>query len=375
VDRSVRHHHRQAQWAVQGEHQVKEEIVRLKEGLAPAVRYLIGIGLAVALLFAFDRFLPGFWLTLFLLFGINTILAVSLNITNGWANLFSIGHGGIMLAGGYAAALFTLPVFFKADIVGLHLPGWILNAQIPFLPALLLGGVVGSLIGIVLALPALRLRGMYFILVTLGFNLIMVTIAENLRNYTNGAMGLRQFPLYTNVWWVWGIAFLLIYIAWMLKRSFIGRAMIARGRDQELAQHMGINLLRYKIYAFGLSTFFTAIGGILWVHLILNLFPNAFGLTLVFHVVVMIVIGGMGSISGAVIGSGIITSFTLVLAPVEEGFVLFGLQVPRMMGLTTLMLSVVLIVILVLKPDGLMGENEFSLQGLRRRLARLKPGS
>jgi len=349
--------------------------VRLKEGLTPVAKYVIGIGLVVLLLFAFDRFLPGFWLTLFLLFGINTILAVSLNITNGWANLFSIGHGGIMLAGGYAAALFTLPVFFKADIVGLHLPGWILNVQIPFLPALIIGGVIGSVVGIVLVLPALRLRGIYFILITLGFNLIMVTIAENLRNYTNGAMGLRQFPLYTNVWWVWGIAFLLIYIAWMLKKSYIGRAMIALGRDQELAEHMGINLIRYKIYAFGLSSFFTAIGGILWVHLILNLFPNAFGLALVFHVVVMIVIGGMGSISGAVIGSAIVTSFTLILAPIEEGFRLFGLQVPRMMGLTTLLFAAVLIVILILKPQGLMGEGEFSLQGLRRKLSRSKPAS
>ena len=346
--------------------------MRVRERFTAVARYPIGIGLVVLVLFLLDRFLPGFWLTLFLLFGINTILAVSLNITNGWANLFSIGHGGIMLAGGYAAALFTLPVFFKVDIIGLHLPGWILNAQIPFLPALLLGGVVGSIVGILLALPALRLRGIYFILVTLGFNLIMVSIAENLPNYTNGAMGLRQFPLYTNVWWVWGIAFLVIYIALRLRKSYIGRAFIAIGRDQELAEHMGINLLKYKIYAFGLSTFFTAIGGILWVHLILNLFPNAFSLALVFHVVTMIVIGGMGSVSGAVIGAAIITGFTEVLAPIEEGFQVFGVQVPHLFGLTTLLLAVVLILILILRPQGIMGEGEFSLQGLRKRLSRSK---
>jgi branched-chain amino acid transport system permease protein len=78
-------------------------------------------------------------------------------------------------------------------------------------------------------------------------------------------MGLRQFPAHTNIWWVWGIAFLLIVICLRLRRSFFGRALIAIGQDQDMAKHMGVNLLRYKVYAFGLSSFFTAIGGILWI--------------------------------------------------------------------------------------------------------------
>ena len=300
-------------------------------------RYIVGIVLFFVALLLARLFLPGFWLTLLLLFGINTILAVSLNITNGWANLFSLGHGGVMLIGGYAAAFLTLPVSFKRDLINLTLPSVILNNQVPFLPALLVGGVVGMLFGVTLALPAMRLKGLYFILATLGFNFITITIVENLPDITNGPMGLRQFPDHTNIWWVWGIAISLIYIAMRLRKSFFGRALIAMGQDQDMAAHMGVNLLRYKVYAFGLSSFFTAIGGILWIHLILNLYPRVFGLHLVFNVVTMIVIGGLGSISGAVIGAAFITGFTEILAPLEEGFNFLGIfEVPRMLGLTTL---------------------------------------
>jgi branched-chain amino acid transport system permease protein len=335
------------------------------------LKYAIGAVCIGAFLYFLEQTLPSFWLTLFLLFGINTILAVSLNITNGWTGLFSLGHGGIMLMGGYVAAFFTLPVEVKKGILDLHLPSFVLNTQLPLLPALLLGGMGGVLFGVVLVLPALRLRGLYFILMTLGFNIIAVTIAENLPNVTNGAMGLRQFPQHTNIWWVWGIAILLIYIALMLKRSYIGRAFVAIGRDEDLAEHIGINLIRYKIYAFALSSFFTAIGGILWVHLILNLYPRVFGLHLVFQVVTMIVIGGLGSITGSVIGAAVITSFVEVLAPIEEGFQLFGVfPVPRMLGLTTLLLGVLLILILIARPQGIMGESEIAIHRVKQFLGR-----
>jgi branched-chain amino acid transport system permease protein len=316
-----------------------------------------------------ERFLPGFWLTLVLLFGINTILAVSLNITNGWANLFSLGHGGVMLVGGYAAAFLTLPVAFKHDLLDLALPSFVSTTQFPFLPALLFGGFFGMVFGLILALPAMRLKGLYFILATLGFNFITITIVENIPKITNGPMGLRQFPAHTDIWWVWGIALCLIYIALRLRRSYFGRALIAMGQDQDFAEHLGVHLLRYKVYAFGLSSFFTAIGGILWIHLILNLYPRVFGLHLVFNVVTMIVIGGLGSITGAVIGAALITGFTEILSPIEEGFNFLGMvEVPRMLGLTTLMLAAFLLVILIVRPEGIMGNRELSFSRIKKAL-------
>jgi branched-chain amino acid transport system permease protein len=317
-------------------------------------------------------------LTLLLLFGINIILAVSLNITNGWANLFSLGHGGVMLVGGYAAAFLTLPVAFKRDLIDLALPALVLNHQLPFLPALVIGGLAGTIFGVLLALPAMRLKGLYFLLATLGFNFIAITIAENVPDITNGAMGLRQFPAHTDIWWVWGIAIGLLIISIRLRGSFFGRALIVMGQDQDLAAHVGVPLLKYKVYAFALSSFFTAVGGILWIHLILNLYPRVFGLHLVFNVVTMIVIGGLGSITGAVIGAAIITGFTETLAPIEEGFSLLGLfEVPRMLGLTTLMLAALLIIILVFRPEGIMGSRELSVQRLKdwfvKNYRRVKP--
>ena len=187
------------------------------------LKNVIVVAIFIGLLFAAEKLLPSFWLTLLLLFGINTILAVSLNITNGWANLFSIGHGGIMLVGGYAAAFLTLPVAFKRDLLDLALPAAILNNQVPFLPALLIGGIAGALFGVILALPAMRLKGLYFLLATLGLNFITITIVENIPEITNGPMGLRQFPAHTNIWWVWGIAFLLIVILVIRPEGIMGK--------------------------------------------------------------------------------------------------------------------------------------------------------
>ncbi|MFH1139959.1 MAG: branched-chain amino acid ABC transporter permease [Pseudomonadota bacterium] len=324
----------------------------------PRARLIITALASAAAIFILQKTLPNFWLTLFMLFGINTILAVSLNITNGWANLFSLGHGGVMLVGGYAAAFLTLPPAFKRDLIGLALPDFILNTQVSLFPALLAGGLAGAVFGVILTLPAIRLKGLYFLLATLGFNFIAITIAENLPQITNGPMGLRQFPAYTNVWWVWGIALVLIFISFRLKRGYFGRALITMGKDEDLAEHLGINLVRHRIYAFALSCFFTALGGVLWIHLILNLYPRVFGLHLVFNVVTMIVIGGLGSITGAIIGAAIITCFVEALAPIEEGFILLGWEIPRMLGFTTLLLAALLILILILRPQGLMGERE-----------------
>jgi branched-chain amino acid transport system permease protein len=337
------------------------------------LKYAAGVFILVATFLAAERFLPGFWLTLLLLFGINTILAVSLNITNGWANLFSLGHGGVMLVGGYAAAFLTLPVSFKQDLLNLTLPSIVSSNQVPFLPALLAGGVAGMVFGVILALPAMRLKGLYFILATLGFNFITITIVENIPEITNGPMGLRQFPAHTDIWWVWGIALILIYMALRLRKSYFGRALIAMGQDQDFAEHIGVNLLKYRVYAFAFSSFFTAVGGILWIHLILNLYPRVFGLHLVFNVVTMIVIGGLGSITGAIIGAAIITGFTEILAPLEEGFGFLGVvEVPRMLGLTTLMLAAFLLLILIVRPEGIMGNREPNFRRLKNVLRRIR---
>jgi branched-chain amino acid transport system permease protein len=126
----------------------------------------------------------------------------------------------------------------------LDLPLWLKNAHVPFIPAMIVGSIVAVLVSIVLILPAFRLRGHYFILASIGINIIMTTIAENVPSITHGAMALRNIPAYTTIWWVYGIVVFLIYTIWILMRSKFGRAFVSIGKDQRLAETLGVNLVR-----------------------------------------------------------------------------------------------------------------------------------
>jgi branched-chain amino acid transport system permease protein len=319
-----------------------------------------GICLLFLVLYGAHRLLPPYYHQLLLLFGINIILTVALNITNGFTGLFSLGHGGLMLMGSYVAAYLTMPVWWKAG--HLSLPGWLTNVHWGLLPALIIGGIAAMLLGLLLAAPSFRLKGSYFMLMTLGFNIIMVSLGENLTRWTNGAKGMCPIPRVSNFWWIFGIAAFLVYFALKLKSSRLGRTLIAVGKDPTLAETMGINVTRAKMTAFAISSFFTGVGGVLLVHRIGNLFPNYFGLDLVFDVVIMLIIGGTGSITGSIIGAGIVTLFVELLSPLQEGFVILGYQLPRMFGLVEVIFSVFLIVILIFRPYGIMGEREVTLQ-------------
>jgi branched-chain amino acid transport system permease protein len=320
---------------------------------------IITLFLFIILLFILSNSLSGYYYRILLLFGINVILTLSLNITNGYANIFSLGHGGLMLAGGYTTALLTLPVEFKAST--LNLPFWLEQAQFPFIFALILAGIVAMVVGLTILLPAFRLKGHYFILASLGINIIMINIAENVRPITNGATGLRGAPPYTNIWWIFGIAVVLIYLIWTLLTSRFGRAIKAIGKDEGLAEAMGVNSSKYKAYAFMISSFFTGVGGALWTHLILTISPASFDLLVVFQIIMMLVIGGVSSISGSILGAAIITTILELLQPLQEGMNIFGLEIPRMFGLTQVLLAVFLIIVMIYKPDGIMGEKEIKL--------------
>lgn len=325
---------------------------RKKAALTVLILFLI-------LLFFLSRNLSGYYLRILLLFGINVILTLSLNITNGYAGIFSLGHGGLMLAGGYTTALLTLPVQFKST--ALDLPVWLEQAQLPFLPSMLTAGFIAMIVGLTILLPAFRLKGHYFILASLGINIIMINIAENVRSITNGATGLRGAPPYTNIWWIFGIAIFLIYLMWSLLSSRFGRAIKAIGKDEGLAKAMGVNTVKYKAYAFMISSFFTGIGGALWTHLILTISPSSFDLLVVFQIIMMLVIGGVSSISGSILGAAVITMILELLQPLQEGMNILGLEIPRMFGLTQVLLAVFLIIVMIYKPDGIMGEKEIKL--------------
>ena len=204
--------------------------------------YIVVIIAAIICLALIEKNLRGFYLGIFLLFGINAIICLGVTITNGYANIFSLGFGGIMLVSAYVSSWFTLPIQYKSSF--LKLPEWLEMTQLPFPLALLLGAIAAVLVSITLVLPAFRLKGHYFILASIGINIVMANLAVNLRYFTNGPFGIRNIPFATNVWWVYGILFLTVLFMWRFTYSKFGRAVITLGKDQTLASTMGIDIVR-----------------------------------------------------------------------------------------------------------------------------------
>jgi len=323
----------------------------------------VGLAIFIGILLLMHVQLRGFYLGVMILFGINAIVCLGVSITNSYTNIFSLGFGGIMLIAAYTTSLLTLPVRYKAAF--LHLPLWLENAQWPFVPALIAAGVVAVLSSVVLVLPAFRLRGHYFILASIGINIVMTNIGINLRAWTHGPLGIRNVPFYTNVWWVYGILLLTILFIRRLKRSKFGRAFVAIGKDQTLASVLGVNVLRYKVYSFIIGSFIVGVGGALWVHHIGAMHPHVFELVFVFQVIAMLAIGGSGTISGAILGAAIITFFTQLARPVQEGFTLFGLEVPPLIGLIQVLIAMIIIIVMIYRPQGLLGRYEITWKMFR----------
>ncbi|HOO64606.1 MAG TPA: branched-chain amino acid ABC transporter permease [Synergistaceae bacterium] len=329
-------------------------------------KILVGLLLLGGLLWLADTSLRGYYLRLVILVGVTSIIALGVNVTNGYTNIFSLGFGGTMMVAAYTTALLTLPVSYKKAV--LHLPSWLEGLQVAFPVAIILAGLLAVVASVVLLLPAFRLEGQYFILASMGINIVMGNLAENLRGVTHGDMGLRNIPAYTNIWWAYGILVLVIFFIYRLMQSRYGRALRTIAKDQTLAAVMGIHVVRYKILSFAVGSFITGIGAALWVHLVLTMNPKAFGLVYVFHVVAMLAIGGIGTISGTLLGVTILTVGAELIAPLQEGITLLGVHIPPVFGLVNVLMALLLIVIMIYRPRGLMGGREiWDVSGIRKK--------
>jgi branched-chain amino acid transport system permease protein len=280
------------------------------------------------------------------------ILAVSLNITNGFTGLFSLGHPAFMSVGGYVAALLILPVvrkeFFLPD-----LPPWLAVQQWPFFPAILAGGIVAALVAFIIGYPVLRLKGHYLAVATIGTIFIVRVILKNTEGLTRGALGLNGLGFLSSIWWIYLWLAITVYVAWKLKFSSWGRTMLALRENEMAASCLGINTTTVKIVAFVIGAFFAGISGGLWAHLTTVITPESYSLGLAFNLVVMVVIGGSGSISGALIAAGGISLLVEYLRPLEEALGMYGLG--------QILISVALLLVLIFRPKGLFGTGELSI--------------
>src|SRR6059036_1036427 len=218
--------------------------------------------------------------------GINIILAVSLNLINGYTGQFSLGHAGFMAVGAYTSAAVTM--FLGPRLLGGS------GASLLFLPALTTGGLVAALAGLVVGVPSLRLKGDYLAIVTLGFGEIIRVVFRNMES-VGGALGLQGIPAYTNPFWTFTFAALTVYVVTSLVNSTYGRGFIAVHDDEVAASAMGINPTRFKMIAFIVGAFFAGVAGGIYGHFKLSIDPKGFDFIKSIEIVVMVILGGMGN--------------------------------------------------------------------------------
>jgi branched-chain amino acid transport system permease protein len=281
--------------------------------------------------------------------GINIILAVSLNLTNGFTGLFSLGHPAFMAVGGYVAAILTFPVARKAMLLP-ALPAWLAAQQWSLLSALTLGGLSATLAAFVVGFPVLRLKGHYLAVATLGFLIILQVLITNMESFTRGPLGLNGLPMYTNLWWVYLWVVLTIYVCWKVKHSSLGRSMLAIRENEMAAECLGISLARTRIMAFALGAFLAGVAGGLWAHLVTAITPTSFSVVMAFNLVVMVVVGGSGSITGATFAAIVLTLVTEFLRPLEETLEAYGIS--------EIIVAIGLLLVLIFRPQGVFGSQE-----------------
>lgn len=276
-----------------------------------------------------------------ILIGINIILAVGLNLITGVTGQFSLGHAGFMAVGAYLSAIVTAK-FGQSLLVGI-----------------VVAAVGAALIGLLIGIPTLRLKGDYLAIATLGFGEIIRIIVLNI-DYVGGAGGFNDIPQYTD--WTW--IFIMVVLAIILVRNFInsygGRACTAIREDEIAAEAMGVNTTVYKVLAFIIGALLAGVAGALYANYFYILTPSSFGFLKSIDILVIVVFGGMGSIAGSVVGAIVLSAISAFL----QGF-------PE---LRMVIYSIILFLIMVYRPQGLMGNTDIRSL-LEKRGVKLNAGS
>jgi branched-chain amino acid transport system permease protein len=295
-----------------------------------------------------------------ILLGINIILVLSLNLSNGFTGVFSLGHVGFMAIGAYSSSILTLALQTKSQNLP-DLPPWLAQVQLDFLPAVLAGGLLAAAVALLIGIPLMRLSGHYVAVATLGFLVIVHVVLINWTEFTRGARTFSGVLPYTDIWWVYGWLVVSVYLVWRIVRSPYGRAMVAVRENEIAAQAIGINVLRARILAFVVSAFLTAVAGGLWAHHLTSFSPAALYFTQTFNIIIMLVVGGMGSITGSILGTLLVTALSEGMRNAEMGIHLGPIQLPPLYGLSHIVLAVVFVTVIVFRRRGLMGDREISL--------------
>jgi len=285
--------------------------------------------------------------------GVNIILAVSLNIVNGMTGQFSIGHAGFMAVGAYLAGVTSLAL---KDVALSFLPVAV-SDQVFLLVALLVGGIAAALCGFLVGLPSLRLRGDYLAIVTLGFGEIIRVVVQN-TEFLGRSLGLSGIPQTSSVAMVGFWVFLVVLVARRIAGSSHGRSLWAIREDEVAAEAMGVNTTGYKVRAFVISSFFAGVAGGLFAHFVPIINPGSFTFVRSMEIVVMVVLGGLGSTTGAIVAAVFLSLLPEGLRSLFTAFGSEGSMAQKVDQIRMPVYGLMLVALMLSRPQGLFGTRE-----------------
>ena len=308
---------------------------------------------------------------------IYAVVAVSMNLLTGFTGLFSLGQAGFMAIGAYVVAILTIPVSNRPSVYYVDgISPAIAGLTCPFWLALIIAGLLAAVVAALIGIPVLRLKSDYLAIATLGFSEIIraVIAAPQLNKITNGSYGLKNIPGFPNLFVAFGLCSLCILLMVLLINSSYGRAFKALREDEVAAQAMGLNLFHYKELSFVISSFFTGVGGGLLAMFMRSIDSKTFSITLTYDILLIVVLGGIGSVTGSVIGAFLVTAGREWLRFFDNPLTIGGFEVPLFRsGFRMVIFSLLLMAVVLFYSRGIMGSREFSWDGLGR-LIRSIPG-
>ncbi len=322
-----------------------------------------GVVMAV-LAFGAPRVMGDYDQRILLLIALNSILVLSLGLGSGFTGVFSLGHVGFIGAGAYVSGILSLTAQQKASLLP-HLPDVLKGVSLSFLPSTLAAGVFTASLAVVVGYPLMRLSGYFVSVATMGFLIIVNVVLINAADFTRGARTFTGVPLDTTLPWAFGWLAVTLLVLGRLVSSPLGRAMKAVRDDTIAASAIGVGVLRTRLLAFVIGAFFAGVGGSLYAHYLGSFSPNTFYFAMTMNLIAMLVLGGMGSLSGALIGVVCVSILSETLRSVERGFTLGPLTVPALFGASQIVLGFLFILIMIFRPKGIMGESELTF-GLAR---------
>lgn len=329
---------------------------------------LLIIVLAIIVLILLNLFLDSYVIRIINLSAIYIILGLSMNLINGFTGLFSLGHAGFMAIGAYTVALLTIPPEVKAmNFYMKPILPVLLDLNMPFILALLMGGLVAAFFGFLIGAPVLKLTDDYLAIATLGFSEIIRVVFINMQSVTNGALGLKGIPQLTNKFiadifnmpaksnllWAGIAAILTIIFMKLLMNGSYGKAFKAIREDEIAARSMGINLFKHKVLSFTIGSFFAGVGGGLLAVSLGTIDPALFKFALTFNILLIVVLGGMGNINGTIISAIVITFAMEGLRFLDESMNLGFMQTPALPGLRMVVFSLILMLVVIFKKDNI----------------------